>query len=66
MTLEPRVARLEEAFIQITSVLGEHTSLLREHGQLLRDVVTLLNAQGEQLGRIERAIRERGTNGRRT
>ena len=56
MSLEDRVVRLEVAFTHIADSLAEHTSLLR-------DIVTLLNAQGDQLERIERAIRERGSNG---
>jgi hypothetical protein len=56
MTLEDRVTRLETAFIRIADTLDEHTTLLR-------DVVTLLNTQGNQLERIEQAIRERGGNG---
>jgi len=77
MTIESRVQRLENAFIQVgqtltdhthlltdhTRLLTDHTRLLNEHSQLLRDIVTLLNAQGGQLERIERAIRERGQNG---
>jgi len=56
MTLEPRVTRLETAFVRIAETLDEHTGLLR-------DIVALLNQQGSQLERIERAIRERGQNG---
>jgi len=70
MTIESRLQRLENAFIQVgqtltdhTRLLTDHTRLLNEHGQLLRDIVTLLNTQGDQLKRIERAIRERGQNG---
>jgi hypothetical protein len=55
-SLENRVARLENAFVRIAETLDEHTTLLR-------DIVTLLNQQGDQLTRIEEAIRERGSNG---
>ena len=58
MSLDSRVERLENAFVQIGATLEQHT-------QLLRDIVTLLGDQGEQLERIERAIRERGANGQR-
>jgi hypothetical protein len=63
MSLESRVERLENAFVQIASTLDEHTGLLRAQGQLLRDIVVLLSDQGDRLERIERAIRERGSNG---
>jgi len=56
MSIEDRVTKLEDAFLLITERLGEHSTLLQ-------DIVTLLNAQSDQLERIERAIRERGQNG---
>jgi hypothetical protein len=57
--LEPRVERLEQAFMTISETLVEHTTLLR-------DIVSLLNQQGDQLERIEQAIRDRGSNGTAT
>jgi hypothetical protein len=78
MSLESRVERLENAIVQIASTLDEHTGLLRTQGQLLRDIgryagqtqgqllrdiVVLLSNQSDRLKRIERAIRERGSNG---
>jgi uncharacterized coiled-coil protein SlyX len=65
MSFESRIDRLETIALHHDDVLTRLVTLQEEQRDFNRDMLTLLNSIDDRLGAIERALRERPTNGSR-
>jgi hypothetical protein len=63
MTFESRIDRLETIVLHHDELLNRLVTLQEEHRGFNRDMLTLLGSIDDRLGAIERALRERPSNG---